>query len=254
MLPVIIFEPDQDTRDHLRQCVFDYCKSNDGSKLSFQLDTDSLTQALKMLREEGGITLLMLSVAARQEENRRGAVQLGRKALQQNRDNYTLYCLHNPGDLEALLNTGARPAGVLLKPFEGAKLDKILSRIDRDFAQMYEEDAGDCLVVDSGNTAYRVPFSQILYIEALDKKLTIWTSRQSLTVRMTLQNLEGTLPPEKFFRCHRSYLINTRMIDHVDFTGMEVILTSGDALPLSKTYRDKLREMLDQERMRGHGA
>jgi len=44
------------------------------------------------------------------------------------------------------------------------------------------------------------------------------------------------------------------MIDHVDFTGMEVILTSGDALPLSKTYRDKLREMLDQERMRGHGA
>ena len=113
-------------------------------------------------------------------------------------------------------------------------------------------ETGACLVVDSGNSTFRIPFSRILYIEALDKKLTIWTKQQSISIRMTLNTLETTLPPELFFRCHRSYIINVKAIESVDFTAMEVTLTSGDTLPLSRTARDGMREVLEQERKQSH--
>lgn len=251
MLPVIIFEPDNETRYYLRNSVYEYYRSNP-SQMNLEVDTDSLNDVARCLKSFDGITFYMLSIVAKQSEDRRGAVQLGRKILQTNRDNYTVFCLHNAEDLEALLNTGVRPAGVLLRPFPQEKLMGILKRIDRDYETIHEETGGSCLVIDSGNVTYRLPYSSILYIEALDKKLTLWTERQSLTVRMTLNNLVETLPPDLFFRCHRSYMINMKMIDHVDFTSLEVFLTSGDSLPLSKSYKEKLREQLEQERMRGN--
>ncbi len=253
MLPVIIFEPDSKTRNHLAQCVCDYCQEHESS-MQLLANTSSIDDAVKFFKGENGVTLLMLSIAAGRDESRRGAVQLGRQAIRRNRDNYTLYCLHNVADLEALLNTGVRPAGVLVNPFEKIKLEKLLARIDRDYEELREEADGNCMVVDSGNTTYRLPYSKVLYIEALDKKLQIWTNRQCLTVRMTLNNLEETLPPDVFFRCHRSFMVNIHAIDHVDFTAMELVITTGDSLPLSRSCRDKLREILDAERNKSHGA
>ena len=65
--------------------------------------------------------------------------------------------------MESLLNTGVRPVGVLVHPFDSGKLEKLLTRIDRDYAEMREQESGNCLVVDSGNTTYRLPFSRVLY-------------------------------------------------------------------------------------------
>ncbi len=251
MLPVVIFEPDEKTRVYLSDSVTDYSRRN-GSGLSLLANTSSVEETVRWLNEEKGIMLAMLSIVTGQSECRRATVQLGRQIVRNNRDNYTLFCLHDVRDLEALLNTGLRPVGVLTKPFSREKLEKLLARIDRDYRELHEEETGACLVVDSGNSTFRIPFSRILYIEALDKKLTIWTKQQSISIRMTLNTLETTLPPELFFRCHRSYIINVKAIESVDFTAMEVTLTSGDTLPLSRTARDGMREVLEQERKQSH--
>ena len=253
MLPVIIFETNPDTRRYLCSCVQEYSHSHNSS-MNLLADTDSLSDAVRYLNNEAGISLMMLSLAAGKDESRRGTVQLGRTALRRNRDNYTLFCLHNPLDLENLLNTGVRPVGVLVKPFEKEKLEKLLVRIDKDYAEIRQESQGECLVVDSGSSTYRVPYAKILYIEALDKKLNIWTERQTLTVRMTLNTLEETMPADVFFRCHRSYLVNIQAIDHVDFSAMELSLSSGDTLPVARSARDRLKEILEMERRGARGA
>ena len=253
MLPVVIFEPDTDTRTYLSRSVTDYYQNHD-SDMSLLANTASIEETVRWLNHEKGIMLAMLSIVTGQSECRKQTVMLGRQVVRNNRDNYTLFCLHDVRDLEALLNTGLRPIGVLVKPFSKEKLEKLLIRIDRDYRELHEEENGECLVVDSGNSTYRIPFSRILYIEALDKKLTIWTKQQSLTIRMTLNTLETSLPPEIFFRCHRSYIVNMKAIDYVDFTAMEVILTSGDSMPLSRTARDGMREMLERERNQNHAT
>ena len=38
------------------------------------------------------------------------------------------------------------------------KLEKLLARIDRDYSELHEEERGECLVVDSGNSTYRIPY------------------------------------------------------------------------------------------------
>ena len=70
----------------------------------------------------------------------------------------------------------------------------------------------------------------------------------------SLNTLETSLPAELFFRCHRSYIVNVKAIDYVDFTAMEVVLTSGDSMPLSRTARDGMREKLEQERGQNLGT
>ena len=249
MLPVVIFEPDDGTREYLSQSVAEYTRNHD-SDLNLLANTASIEETVRWMNSEEGIMMAMLSIVTGQSDCRKQTVQLGRQIVRRNRDNYTLFCLHDGRDLEALLNTGLRPIGVLVKPFSKEKLEKLLARIDRDYKELHEEESGACLIVDSGNSTYRIPYSRILYIEALDKKLTIWTKQQSISVRMTLNTLEESLPPELFFRCHRSYIVNLKAIDYVDFTAMEVILTSGDSMPLARTARDGMREMLEQERDR----
>ena len=253
MLPVVIFEPDDGTRIYLTESVADYTRNHE-SGLNLLANTASIDETVRWLNSEEGIMLAMLSIVTGQSDCRKQTVLLGRQIVRKNRDNYTLFCLHDARDMEALLNTGLRPVGVLVKPFSKEKLEKLLARIDRDYRELYEEENGACLIVDSGNSTYRIPYSRILYIEALDKKLTIWTKQQSISVRMTLNTLETSLPPELFFRCHRSYIVNMKAIDYVDFTAMEVILTSGDSMPLARTARDGMREMLEQERNRKHAT
>ena len=251
MLPVVIFEPDDGTRVYLSQSVADYTRNHD-TNMSLIANTASAEETVRWLNHEEGIMLAMLSVVTGKSECRKQAIQLGQRVFHKNRDNYTLFCLHDAKDLETLLNTGLRPVGVLVKPFGKEKLEKLLTRIDRDFREMHEEEIGDCLIVDSGNSTYRIPYSRILYIEALDKKLIIWTKKQSVSIRMTLGMLDMLLPPERFFRCHRSYIVNLKAIESVDFTSMEVILTSGDSIPLSRTAKDGMRDMLEKEREHFH--
>ena len=243
MLPVLVFEPEKEDREELCMQIKDYTLHHE-SDMNFLAGTESVQEADRYLDSESGMMLLFLGLIEDKGEERRGAVQLGKKALKKNRDTYTLYCLHNPSDVMALLNTGVRPAGVLMYPMEKARLEKQLVRIEKDFSELREEEDGDCLVVESGSTTYRVPYSRIQYIEALDKKLTICTDRQSITVRMTLGALEEPLSEHSFVRCHRSVLVNSAFIEHVDYTEMQLYLKNGDTLPVSRGAKDKLREIL----------
>ena len=247
MLPVLIYEPDHATRIHLCESVNDYIHSHE-TLLRIQENTESLDEAVRCADQEQGISLMLLGLASDDSALRNKVVRLGEKAFQKNRDSYMIYCLHNAHDLEVLLTAGVRTAGILLYPLDQAKMDKLLRRIDRDFAEIRERETGKCLIVDSGNTTYRIPYSRIIYIEALDQKLNIWTERQSISVRMTLNYLEDALPTDLFFRSHRSFFINMRYVDSVDFSGMEIHLTGGIALPLSRSYKDKMKSLLEQER------
>ena len=111
MLPVVIFEPDEKTRVYLSDSVTDYSRRN-GSGLSLLANTSSVEETVRWLNEEKGIMLAMLSIVTGQSECRRATVQLGRQIVRNNRDNYTLFCLHDVRDLEALLNTGLRNSSV----------------------------------------------------------------------------------------------------------------------------------------------
>ncbi len=66
-------------------------------------------------------------------------------------------------------------------------------------------------------------------------------------LRETMSKLEAQLDPGKFLQIHRSTIVNLDRIKEMQpsFHGEhEVILRDGTRLTLSRSYRDKLQELL----------
>jgi len=88
---------------------------------------------------------------------------------------------------------------------------------------------------------------EINWIEADDKYVHLHTAKASRMVRQTLSAMETQLDPKKFQRIHRSAIVNVEQIKELEptFNGEHVVhLEDGTKLTLSRTYREKLFELL----------
>ena len=56
-----------------------------------------------------------------------------------------------------------------------------------------------------------------------------------------MKAIENKLPPEKFKRVHRSYIVNINQIDQIEDSNVIVKVENGSKIiPIGKSYRDKL--------------
>lgn len=252
MLPVLIYEPHDDTRALLANALGIVADEKlAGARISLNISTSSAHDMERFIGAESGISLSILGLEQEPADNRRSCLTLGQLALKKNRDNYTLFCVHDPSDLETLLSHCMRPAGILISPFDEKRIVDCLKRIIDDYSSLNGDDAADeSLVIESGSTAYRLPYSEIIYFEALDKKINICTTRQQLTVRRSLGSLAELLP-ERFLRCHRAFIVNTDHIERAGFSEMLLYLRTGETLPISRGCRDQLHRYFEEKRGAG---
>ncbi|WP_423800514.1 LytTR family DNA-binding domain-containing protein [Neobacillus sp. SAB-20_R2A] len=92
-----------------------------------------------------------------------------------------------------------------------------------------------------------VPFSQVIYLEAKEKKTFVYAEEHSGTHKYSLQEFEFLLPKDDFIRCHRSFIVNVNHIKeiHPD-THSTFILTmkNGDRVQVSQSYSSYFRRLL----------
>jgi DNA-binding LytR/AlgR family response regulator len=65
-----------------------------------------------------------------------------------------------------------------------------------------------------------------------------------------MKSLEETLPRDRFRRVHRSYIVSLSKVAAVD--GNTIEIQEKDKLkfvPVGKTYRDQLQDLVDQRRL-----
>ena len=85
-------------------------------------------------------------------------------------------------------------------------------------------------------------FENIVYLESRDNYIEIHTTdKKKIITRHTLNDFLSELPAGKFYRTHRSFAINTDMIDNIENTD---VFVGGIKVPLSSTYRDGLFQLL----------
>ena len=253
MLPVMIYEPHEATRALIISALGAVVDGKISTvRISTNVSTASARVMQRAIESESGISLSILGIEREPGDNRKSSIALGQMSIKKNRDNYTLFCVHDPSDLETLLTHCMRPAGILISPFDETRIVACLKRILDDYAALSGDNGTeDSLVIESGATTYRLPYSEIVYFEALDKKINICTSRQQLTVRKALSSLSDSLP-EKFLRCHRAFIVNADHIDRADFSEMTLFLRTGETLPISRGCRDQLKQYFEEKR--GAGA
>lgn len=245
MLPLILFDRDESSRLKALACLSE-CMREHAGRLRLALETGSREEAEKCLAAESGIVALVSEVTREDQKKPGGGAELIRRAFQLNRDSYIVCCLRPGASLETCLEACMRPAGLMSAPPDPRKLRALLERILEDYERVSANVGGDYLVLHSGSSSYRLPLAQVLYIEALDKKLNIWTRRQCISVYETLRDLEGRLG-SCFIRPHRSYLVNVAAIELVDYARMTVGLLNGDSIPLSRSCRDAIRKALTRK-------
>lgn len=92
-----------------------------------------------------------------------------------------------------------------------------------------------------------IPFGEVIYLEAKDRKTHIFTENYSGTHKNSLNEFEYSLPPEFFIRCHRSFIVNVNHIKEIypDTHSTFVLAMKNEArIPVSQSYSSYFRKLL----------
>ncbi len=152
----------------------------------------------------------------------------------------------------------------LLKPFDRDRFQKALQRAREQMEGQQTGDLGrrllalvhdlkpdqqrlDRLVVKAGGRVFFLRTDEIDWIEAAGNYVRLHLGNDSHLFRETMNALEAKLDAQRFFRIHRSRIVNIERIQELQpwFNGeYAVILRDGTRLTLSRGYREKLQERL----------
>jgi len=91
----------------------------------------------------------------------------------------------------------------------------------------------------------RINFKSILYIEGLKEYVRVYTihSDKPVISLSSLKILEKKLPPEKFMRVHRSFIVNLEKIDTIDRSR---IVFGKTYIPIGDQYKERFQDFLDR--------
>lgn len=125
----------------------------------------------------------------------------------------------------------------LLKPVHSGDVAACLKK-----AYDVLEKVSEYLLVKFDNKLYKVPYSSILYMESFGHYITIYTKEKEYQIRMNMGQLETRLPKE-FYRCHRSYIINTTYCKAME---EQQVLVNDKWVALSEKKRKELMVLLEK--------
>lgn len=98
------------------------------------------------------------------------------------------------------------------------------------------------LFVKYNGALARVETEDILYIEAHADYVTIHTAAQGYTVHSTMKTLQESLPEDKFFRVHNSFIINLDKISQIEDN---LIKVDKKLIPVSRSRVKSLMQRLN---------
>ncbi|MCC0645542.1 MULTISPECIES: LytR/AlgR family response regulator transcription factor [unclassified Clostridioides] len=131
----------------------------------------------------------------------------------------------------------------LIKPIEFNELKKHVLSCVEDLTKRNENN----LIIQNKGTVYKISIDSITYIEVRDKDITIHTIDQSYDIKKSLSKIEKELNERncKFYRCHKSYLVN---MNHIQYIKQNVVLVNNAEIPVSrskiKDFKIKLANVL----------
>lgn len=150
----------------------------------------------------------------------------------------------------------------LLKPFSKERFDQAIEKYksktvntvvaEKNVQSLLETaskqpDDQNRIVVKNGSDIRIVPVQDVMYIEAYDDYVKLFTKDTYYLKKKTMSYYEQVLDQSKFFRTHRSYIINLQeltKIEPLEKNTYIAILKNGKKIPLSRTGYTRLKEML----------
>lgn len=103
----------------------------------------------------------------------------------------------------------------------------------------------DHLFVKSGYKLIRIELSDIKYIESMHEYVRIFLLNDKPVMTLaSMKSIEEQLPPEKFLRVHRSFIVNTARIKVIERN--RIVFDNNVYIPVSDQYKAKFQEFLNK--------
>lgn len=129
------------------------------------------------------------------------------------------------------------PAGFFVKPVAAEALSELL-QWNRG---LFLHDM-DSITVVSARIHRKVLLADILYVTVSGRTSRIRLLQEQVNTNFTLNQLADQLPPSRFFRCHRSYVVNGAHVRKL--TGRTLELDNGEQVPVSEDKLHPVREWI----------
>lgn len=140
------------------------------------------------------------------------------------------------------LRPGVRPDALLIRPIDKKMAEETLYEFISTGLGNKEDDSGESFfVVKNKEERTFIPYNSICYFEAREKKIYACTKNEEYGFYASLDELLESLP-EQFMRCHRSFLVNSRMISRVLNAQNMLELYDGIEVPLSRSFKTFFRD------------
>ena len=205
-------------------------------------------QAVEVLKEKQ-VDLVLIDIILASDKT---GIDLG-KHIREHYDIPFIFVTSNSDRATVENAKTVQPNGYLVKPFEQqdlytsieialsnyeqGKRKKPMADSEEELAEGFTGNSvlKDSIFVKKQHLYYRIYFDDIRFIKADNVYLEVNTKDKKFLVRSPLKNYLEKLPRNKFYRAHKSYIVN---VDHIDAINSKDILINETLIPISKDFKE----------------
>ncbi|HVU95576.1 MAG TPA: LytTR family DNA-binding domain-containing protein [Puia sp.] len=130
----------------------------------------------------------------------------------------------------------------LLKPIS---FDRFLKAANKAFDYFLQQQTPaateDYIFVKADSRLEKIAFADILFAEALENYVAIYTREKKVITHLTLKMLQEKLPPSAFVQPHKSYLV---AIDKINSIEGNILHITQYQVPISKYQKEEIMEKI----------
>jgi two-component system LytT family response regulator len=123
----------------------------------------------------------------------------------------------------------------------GEKLQKVIQTLDDKSEKLFR------IAVKKGGDIHMIPVEELLYIEAKDDYVMLYTQKGRYLKEKTMKYYENHLDEQEFVRVHRSYIVRVDQVKRLEPYGKSsylAILGQGQKINVSLSGYRKLKDVL----------
>lgn len=147
-------------------------------------------------------------------------------------------------NISLCVRPSVRPSGILFIPLEEEGIYKTIREIYVEYLRIEEQEEQPIFTVKNGGEYFSINTGEISFFEAQGKKIAVKTRGQEILFYSSFRTILEQLP-DWFARCHKGFVVNTKQIIQTSFTEMTLMLKDESVIPISRTYKDEIRIMLE---------
>lgn len=115
------------------------------------------------------------------------------------------------------------------------KLLSINRRIESEMLEMQKEYTEETICVKEGSKSHFIHIDSIQFIKGL-REYVVWNTEDKKIISLdSLKRIEAELEPKGFKRVHKSYIINTKKINSLTRSSIEI---GKETIPIGRKYKD----------------